>query len=46
MGRCLFVTRRGVLEKSFLINFFGVNFKTGNETSKINLDAGLGSEQN
>ena len=31
-GAVVFTTRRGVLEKSFFkINFFGVNFETGNE---------------
>ena len=32
-----FTTRREVLEKFFLINFIGVIFEAGNETSEKNL---------
>ena len=31
-GAVFFTTRREVLEKSFLINFIGLNFEAGNET--------------
>ena len=44
LGRCLFTTRRGVLEKSFFKSIFGVNFEAGNETrEKIWSD--FGAEQ-
>ena len=45
LGRCLFMTRRGVLEKSFFwINFIGVIFEAGNKTrEKICSD--FGAEQ-
>ena len=32
LGRCLFTTRRGVMDKSFFKSIFGVNFEAGNET--------------
>ena len=42
----IFTTRRGVLEKSFLlINFIGVIFEAGNETRK-KIWSDFGAEQN
>ena len=40
LGRCIFTTQRGVLEKFFfVINFIGVNLEAGNETrEKIWID--------
>ena len=44
-GAVFFTTRRGVLEKSFLINFIGVNFEVGNETRE-NVWSDFVAEQN